>query len=199
MIDKYTWVCSTCSQGLTRKSSAKRHNNNLHSGNALIVRPFEYIIGRLNGKFPPTTDPLLYRHKNLKDVGSQYGNNNSAYSHDRIPQPQNKIVMGNAYNSYGIPSSDLQPDLPYLVSAQEPFHNEGLNEKQSSASYGPLKSMTKFEELYNLLNKHYSHQDAVGVLKLVYANLYNDRNEDFLDTTLTQLRDIDRKSSPGFY
>ena len=82
MIDKYTWVCSTCSQVLTRKSSAKRHNNNLQSGNAIIVRPFEYIIGRLNGKFPPTTDPLLFRRKDLKGVGSQYGNNNSAHSHD---------------------------------------------------------------------------------------------------------------------
>ena len=34
-----------------RKSTANRHNNNLHSGVALLVGPYEYIIGRLNGKF----------------------------------------------------------------------------------------------------------------------------------------------------
>ena len=169
MIDKYTWVCSTCSQGLTRKSSAKRHNNNLHSGNAMIVRPFEYIIGRLNGKFPPTTDPLLFRRKNLKDVRRQNGDNNSAYSHDNIPRPQNKIMTRNDYNHYGLPASDSQPDLPLLVSSQEPFRNEGLNEKQSNYSHGPLRNMTKFEELHHLLNKNYSHQDAQSVLSLVYA------------------------------
>jgi hypothetical protein len=193
MIDKYTWVCSTCSQGLTRKSSADRHNNNLHSGSAMIVRPFEYIIGRLNGKFPPTTDPLLFRHKNKNDKSRQNGDNNSAYSHDNIPRPQNKIMMRNDYNSYGIPSSDSQPDLPHLVSSQEPFHNEGIEEKQSSYSNGHLRSLTKLEELHDLLNRHYSYQDAQQALALVYANLYNERNEDFLDTTLTQLRDIDRK------
>jgi hypothetical protein len=62
ILDKHTWVCSICGQGLTRKSSANRHNNNLHLGGAMIVRPYEYIIGRLNGKFLQS-DPSLYRHK----------------------------------------------------------------------------------------------------------------------------------------
>jgi hypothetical protein len=59
--------------------------------------------------------------------------------------------------------------------------------------------MTKLDELHKLLDKYYSHQDAILVLKLVYTNLYNNRDEDFLDTTLTKLRDIDRKSRSGFY
>lgn len=128
MIEKYTWVCSTCSQGLTRKSSAKRHNNNLHSGSATIVRPLEYIIGRLNGKFPPTMDPLLFRHKNMIDKRRQDGDIKSGYGHisqDNIPRPQNKTAMSSdySYNSYGTPSSNSQHDLPHLVSSQEPFHN----------------------------------------------------------------------------
>lgn len=206
MIDKYTWVCSTCSQGLTRKSSAKRHNNNLHSGSAMIVRPFEYIIGRLNGKFPPTTDPLLFRRKNKNDKSRQNGDNNSAFgyvsSHDNIPWPQNKPGLRNDHNyknSYGMSLSDSQPDLPHLVSSQESFHNGGLEEKQSSYSYDQVKRMPKLEELRDLLNRHYSYQDAQQVLTLVYANLYNERDEDFLDTTLTQLRDIDRKSRSDPY
>jgi len=51
ILDKHIWVCSKCGQCLTRKSTANRHNNNLHSGVSLLVRPCEYIIGRLNGKF----------------------------------------------------------------------------------------------------------------------------------------------------
>src|SRR6187397_959852 len=61
-LGKHTWICSICGQGLTRNSTAKRHNNNLHSGAALLVRPYEYIIGRLNGKFSQS-DPSLYRRK----------------------------------------------------------------------------------------------------------------------------------------
>lgn len=107
--------------------------------------------------------------------------------------------MTNDYNSYGIPSSDSQPDLPHSVSSQQLFHNGALNEKQPSYTYDPLRSMTKLDELQKLLDKYYSHQDAILVLKLIYANLYNNRDEDFLDTTLTKLRDIDRKSRSGFY
>lgn len=59
--DGYTWICAICGDGFTRKSSAKRHNDNLHLSGAMIVRPIEYIIGRLNGKFPFPHDPLLYR------------------------------------------------------------------------------------------------------------------------------------------
>ena len=67
ILDKHTWVCSICGQGLTRKSTANRHNNNLHSGAASLVRPYEYIIGRLNGAFSQS-DPSLYRRK--KDVSN---------------------------------------------------------------------------------------------------------------------------------
>ena len=40
-LDKHSWVCSICGQGLTRKSTAVRHNNNLHSGGAVLVRPYQ--------------------------------------------------------------------------------------------------------------------------------------------------------------
>ena len=42
------WACSMCGQGFTRKRSANRHNLNLHSGQALVTRTMEYIIGRVN-------------------------------------------------------------------------------------------------------------------------------------------------------
>jgi hypothetical protein len=32
----------------------------------MIVRPYEYIIGRQNGRFPEPTDPLLFRKDNKK-------------------------------------------------------------------------------------------------------------------------------------
>ena len=200
MIDKYTWVCSTCSQGLTRKSSANRHNNNLHSGSAMIVRPVEYIIGRLNGKFLPTKDPLFFRRKNKNSKSIQNGDNNSALgyvsSHDNISGPKNKSGLRNYHNyknSYGMPLSDSQPEIPHLVSSQDSIDSGSLEEKQSSYSNGHLRGMTKLEELHDLLSRNCSYQEREEVKKLVFADIYNNGNEDFLDMTLTQLRDRDRK------
>jgi ATP-dependent Zn protease len=64
MNSQHTWICVICGAGFTRKSSANRHNQNLHTGNGTIVRPLEYIIGRLNGKFHEPKDTLLFRKNN---------------------------------------------------------------------------------------------------------------------------------------
>lgn len=66
MTGKDTWACTICGDGFTRRSTANRHNRNLHVGNGMIVRPYEYIIGRQNGSFPEPTDPLLFRKNNKK-------------------------------------------------------------------------------------------------------------------------------------
>jgi hypothetical protein len=61
------YVCATCSQGFTRKSTGKRHNLNLHSGKGCIVRFIDYIVGRLNGRYAEA-DPLSYRKNNGNNV-----------------------------------------------------------------------------------------------------------------------------------
>jgi hypothetical protein len=40
------YVCVTCPQSFTRRSSARRHNFNLHFNQGIIVQMLEYIIGR---------------------------------------------------------------------------------------------------------------------------------------------------------
>ena len=77
MTGKDTWVCTICGGGFTRRSTANRHNRNLHVGNGMIVRPYEYIIGRQNGSLPEPTDPLLFRKNNKKTQNSS--TNNAAY------------------------------------------------------------------------------------------------------------------------
>ena len=61
-ISKHTWICAVCGQGFTRKGTGVRHSRNLHSGNAMLVRPYEYIVGRLRGTYKQS-DPLLFRRK----------------------------------------------------------------------------------------------------------------------------------------
>jgi hypothetical protein len=58
-MSKPLWVCVTCAEDFTRKSSAKRHrdNNQIHNQMPQIVRYVEYLIGRAKGDYPPPTIP----------------------------------------------------------------------------------------------------------------------------------------------
>jgi uncharacterized Zn-finger protein len=71
--DKHTCVCATCGQGFTRKSSAVRHNNILHYGQAMIVKPYDYIIGRLRGEFSHG-DPDIYKNNRRDQTNSSVYN-----------------------------------------------------------------------------------------------------------------------------
>lgn len=68
LIRKPAYVCSICAQDFTRKYNANRHNQNIHFGQAEIVRFLEYLVGRVSGKYQPA-DPLLYGNKNKKNGG----------------------------------------------------------------------------------------------------------------------------------
>jgi hypothetical protein len=73
----------------------------------MTVRPFEYMIGRQNGRFTTPTDPLLFRKKNNKKT--QDYNNNAAYpiySHETYNNTCNSNKNYNNYDSYKMqPSS----------------------------------------------------------------------------------------------
>ena len=88
-----------CGQGFTRNSSAVRHNSVLHSRQAMIVKPYDYIIGRLKGEFSPG-DPAVYRRDRGKlanslvnnyhfqtknNVRTNFGTHADAYTHELHP------------------------------------------------------------------------------------------------------------------
>jgi hypothetical protein len=146
MFQKQTWVCSECGQGLTRKGSAIRHNNNLHDGQASVVRPYEYIIGRLNGNFHVPKDPLTYRHRKENTLFHQNptnDNNNHFTSKliaDNTQQPQNATNDNNAFRKpIRQPWEACDNKLPPALSPSEKI----------------FKLMLKYEELNILLNRYY--------------------------------------------
>jgi hypothetical protein len=68
LLGKHNWVCTICGQDFTRRSIGNRHNSNLHGGMAKLVRPFDYMIDRLNGQISsPERDPWTYRSYRRKD------------------------------------------------------------------------------------------------------------------------------------
>jgi CDP-glycerol glycerophosphotransferase (TagB/SpsB family) len=73
-----------CGQDFTRRS-AKRHNGSLHNGSANLIRPLDYITGRLYGHiYPPTHDRWAHRRNKHKDqsdnrLGSYMASSNGSF------------------------------------------------------------------------------------------------------------------------
>jgi len=90
------YVCTICAQGFTRKTSANRHNTDLHQGRAVIVRFVEYVVGRVN-RIYQAADPRQYRRKTRKNKDFAP---NLAYN--KTPPVSFADTVGKVTNSNGI-------------------------------------------------------------------------------------------------
>jgi hypothetical protein len=183
------WVCAICSKDFTRMSSAKRHNNNLHSSGAMIVRPIEYIIGRLSGKFPVPHDPLSYRRNKKSQVNSLGPTHTRPILDIREDKRYNRNIRQQSIDNYTkrplYLHSTLDTSIPQSSKKPSPYKLSGsLKEIEETKS--------KLAEPRLLLNKLYpawsASQQLVSVLSSVRQGDY-----DFLDERLTSLRSIDRE------
>jgi hypothetical protein len=190
-LDGSTWICAICGEGFTRKSSAKRHNENLHSSGAMIVRSIEYIIGRVKGKFPVPQDPLSYRRNNKSQMNAL----GPTLSKPILDIREDNRYVGNIRQQ---PIDNYTKRPLYLHSTLDTSIPQSLKKPSPYKSSGSLKeseeTKSKLEELRLLLNKHYpawsASQQLVSVLFSVRQGDY-----DFLDERLICLRNIDRAES----
>lgn len=194
MTSRHIWVCAICGDGFTRRSSAKRHNQNLHLGNGIIVRPFEYIIGRLNGKFQEPKDTLLFRRNNKGKIRKDY-QNPLIFTHEGY---NNTNSYNNNYNNdknfnrnaYGTPESCSEIPVGNAVKSQRSSCYQGVNYNQSNSSFDRLRKMSKAEkfiEFQKFINKYCSPLDAQKMLKVAYVLTFNIGDESFLDDQLKLL------------
>jgi hypothetical protein len=174
-LDKHTWICSICGQGLTRKSTANRHNNKLHSGVALLVRPYDYLIGRLNGTFSQS-DPSLFRRKK-------------------------NVVSGSIYQKQATKSNDIKATV-YTQSdpapLQQPSHKATDDVRAPTDNLEKMSEMMlKLPELKILVNKHLPPHEASQIIANAnyLASQGTQGNSDFFDKYLEALRNIDRARS----
>jgi hypothetical protein len=188
-LNGFAWVCAICSKDFTRMPSVKRHNDNLHSSGAMIVRPIEYIIGRLNGKFPVPHDPLSYRRNNKSQMNAL----GPTLSKPILDIRGDKRYDGNIRQQ---PIDNYTKWPQYLHSTLDTSIPQSLKKPSPYKSSGSLKEIeetkSKLAELRLLLNKLYpawsASQQLVSVLSSVRQGDY-----DFLDERLTCLRNIDRE------
>jgi hypothetical protein len=163
--DKHTCVCTTCGQGFTRRTSAIRHTNNLHSGQATIVKPYDYIIGRLRGDFSPG-DPALYRRNRRNQTSSL------VYNHHPQDRRNDTTVFGMQKDDWT--HEPGSPNFKGLTDYQErplyPAFGLPTSQSHQEPSYGSnklLERASKLEELRRLLYKYCPSQLACQALAQV--------------------------------
>ena len=192
MFRKINWVCTICGQDFTRRSSGKRHNSNLHGGMAKLVRPFDYIIGRLEGQISsPACDPSAYRRYRGHD-NSDYRPDNDGLQISRTFFNHNDVRWDNRRHTVV-----RERNLPKQEQGQQ-YQDTNNYIRGMLEAPKPSSKISKFEELKMLLSKHYRPDDAKKLLTVVTTQMFIDKNENFLDTTLEQLRDRDRFPSGNY-
>ena len=178
--DKHTCVCATCGQGFTRKSSGVRHIYKLHSGQAMIVKPYDYIVGRLNGEFSPG-NPAAYRRVRRGPTNPFVNNvrpNTGIHTdmHTLRPNPPNAMYPVGFQGKSMYPSHG-NPHRPTNHNQNVPYFSNRAAERNS-----------KLKELETLLYQYYPPQVAAQQLDRI-SYLVNERNDDaFLDAFLDSLR-----------
>jgi hypothetical protein len=204
ILDKHTWVCSTCGQGLTRKTTAKRHNINQHSGDALLVRPYEYIIGRLNGTFSQS-DPSLYRRRKK---GQNNSLSNSIYQHhdgDNNRTGSGAVPNNNTMYEHGYENVREQHTRSNDISSmfyaqfgppplQQPSHKPVDDAKAPASVKKMFERTLKLAEFKVLANK-LSPPEIAKQMILIAGMQANSGDDDSLDMELEFLRNIGRDKS----
>jgi hypothetical protein len=64
---RLTYVCATCEEHFTRKTSATRHNLTIHNNRGEIVSLLEYLVGRSSRRYH-ASHPLWYRRPRQKGI-----------------------------------------------------------------------------------------------------------------------------------
>lgn len=192
---RITWVCATCAQHFTRFYSANRHNENLHNGGGQVVRLLDYMIGAINGKFPPNDPIAEQRRKGTRDNNNRIFGSNSKTLKD-INKVTSQIKINTAVHDNIAPTLDSQGAKPgnHLYDNKKnkvydrlPYYynriSQSSQQKSNNTSYknsdlaswpsfpGPFDSLSKtlkIEQLKILLNTyHFPQHIANEYLKFV--------------------------------
>jgi hypothetical protein len=216
------YVCTLCSETFTRRPSGERHNLNLHSGMAPIVRFIDYIIGRIEGRYQPS-DPLLFRHKNkythrknnsssmdncrnektVNEVSSRFTVMPDKTKESSQSMTRNNFKFGHKQDLLDIPTDNVGPKADNIKAAnQSKSHwsqrQEAVYQKPSSSSYGTsdsryLDKIAKVQEFATLVRKLYPKDSAKELI--IWASTLGPQNweqDGWIEEKLVFLRNLDR-------
>ena len=169
---KLSYVCTVCSEHFTRKYSGNRHNQNLHYGNADIVRLIDYLAGRSSGLYTPN-NPFWFKPNN------PYRNIRPATIPDSI---------GNTFDPTYLPQQGPRISENF---ANPLYRQTPTTDVQSYGTTLSQDTIVKIDELRRLMNKHPKyHTNSNGIIQWAIHTSINGDNT-FLDDKLEQLRTIE--------
>jgi hypothetical protein len=188
-ISNHTWICAICSQGFTRKGTGVRHSRNLHSGNVMLVRPYEYIVGRLRGTYKQS-DPLLFRRKRRE--GNTTITRLTSVNNPRSTKPiefQNSVI----HERHGPQQKGNQRVDTYGVGTQP---GPSLRLPEQISGHMPMKDMRnrseKLKEITELVRMHYPPETARSII-IAASFQACIRDDSSLDQTVEYLRNIPKR------
>jgi hypothetical protein len=195
MVSQHRWVCTICGDGFTRRTSAVRHNGNLHSGSGFIVRPFEYLVGRQNGTFSKPVDPLIFR----KNKNANYFRNNSAeysaYSHEGYNNYHHVYRNSDNIRPNKIETQDTRPDIvSQVVQEQTNQARRQTGLSQADIDIERMPKINKLQELRRLLFLYYGPAEANTIFNMINLQVFNLGDESGLNYRLKLLFDIERST-----
>jgi hypothetical protein len=160
---RITWVCATCGEHFTRKYSASRHNNNLHSGNGLIVTLLDYIVGRASQQYLPSDTRTSKNHNPL--------------IHDDTPGWSSKPVsQGIADNNRPYPANNNNNNNNNMYENSDPFQYYPTPNAITNADDKPVDKVQyrkrKYDEIRTLVAKYYIPEAVEKILLVVIGYMY---------------------------
>jgi hypothetical protein len=199
-----SYVCTICSQDFTRKGSGRRHNTNLHSSTATIVRYIDYMIGRISGHYLPS-DPLLYRNKKKKhtNISSNNYDNGSGFkviadnTHDTGFFCRNSTDELIDHNNNDVDKQFLHHTHIFGLKSQHPMQNRAVNTSSSSYSEEYKQARSKLFELEQLLTPFCSRQVIYNTLNIIVRHCNMRGDYTIIDEALENHRN--NISKPGWH
>jgi hypothetical protein len=176
---RITWVCATCSQPFTRRTSATRHDNNKHRGQAEIVPLLEYIVGRGTGRYM-SSKPLSYGHHQKWRTH----NSNSGLGLATVADSGgDRFMSGNG------------PREPPRGNIYKPPHYSTTPVWNADDQLRSQEVGLKIKELKRLVIKYQEYlQNPDGIIKWA-IHCSNKGDTKFLDEKLAQLHTIEASRS----
>ena len=174
---RITWVCATCAQPFTRRTSATRHDNTKHNGLGEIVPLLEYVVGRGTGRYIPGNHLSYGRHQKWQTHLAH--NSNSGFGVATVADSvRDRFMPGKRPQE--APRGNVYKHSHYSTT---PMVGPAHTDHQLRAQ----ENVLKIEELKRLVIKYQEYlQNPDGILKLA-VQCSNKGDTRFLDERLAQL------------